>query len=135
MGYSKDFKEIYSKYVSLLPRAAAMSTRELYEFLRSRIELCSSDSAVFLKFISLLHVPYQKRKLYLTFVGRVLQLNPKEHPDYQSLHDCWKSFTITDSVLGELLAHSESEEELYSLQTHLVDYRVFLSYLTLRDRH
>lgn len=129
VGYSADFKEIYSKYVSLLPRAVKMSGIEMNEFLRSRIEFCSSDSAVFLKFLSLLHGPFQRRKDIFTSIRKVLQLIPVEHPYYQNVLNCWKSFKITTSVLSELLNRSESQEELYTVEAQLVDNQVPLSYL------
>jgi hypothetical protein len=130
--YSKDFREIYSKYASLLPTAVTMSSRELCEFLRSRIEFCPSDSAVFLKFISLLHGPFQRRQDICISVRKVLEVIPLEHPDYQSVLNCWKSFKITASFLRELLCRSESEEELYAVESQLVDYQVFFLFLILK---
>lgn len=125
LGYSKDFKDTYSKYVRLLPKAITMMSEDMDDFLRSKLEDCSSDSAVFLKFISLLHVPFQRRKDVFASIRKVLQLIPVDHPHHQSVLACWKSFKITVSVLGELLTRSESGEELYTLQSQMINYQVF----------
>lgn len=131
LGYSKDFKHMYSKYVRLLPKAVTMMGEDIDQFLRSKLVDCSSDSAVFLKFISLLHVPFQRRKDILTSIRKVLQLIPVDHPDHKSALACWKSFKITVSVLGELMSRSESGEELYTLESQLINYQVnhMISYM------
>ena len=95
LGYSKDFKDTYSKYVRVLPRALALDSAEMNKFLRSNVQDCTSDSAVFLKFMALLHVPFQRRKNIFAFIRKVLQLIPVDIPDHQIVLACWKSFKIT----------------------------------------
>lgn len=124
IGYSKEFKDIYSKYVQLLPKALKMMSGEMDEFLKSRLHDCSSDFAVFLKFLSLLHTPFQRRRDIFNSLRKVLQLIPYDHPDHQSVLASWKSYKITVSVLGEILTQSESLEELFTLQSQVVNYQV-----------
>ena len=129
LQFSNAFQQVYSKYARLLPQAVSMGSKymrngEINDFVLTNNQDISSYSAVFLKKLAWFHIPFQKRKDIFSFIRKVLQLIPVDHPDHQNFLVCWKSFKITISALEQIFSISESEEEISNLQSQLLNYQV-----------
>ena len=128
-GILLEFKDIYSRYAHNLPMFLTIAKKFYFkdDELRGFLGLSkyfSSESAAFMKFLGLLHVPFQRRKDIFSLTRKILQILPLGSIHHNIFLDYWKSYKVAITVIDEILSRSAASEELLDLESKLIKYTV-----------